>query len=59
MTIAFVLTAFLAGIAVERTRARYRIGQRQSARYDFLMRVGGPVDLEPCEFTQTWQERPR
>ncbi|WP_181180176.1 hypothetical protein [Mesorhizobium sp. B2-1-3A] len=57
MTIAFVILSFLAGVAVERTRARYRVGQAQTARAEFLMMVGNPVDLEPCEFTHTWQVR--
>ncbi len=57
MTWLAVIASFIAGMAVERSRSRYRIGQTQSARLDMLMALGGAVDLEPCEFTQTWQER--
>jgi hypothetical protein len=57
MTIAFVLASFLAGVAVERTRARYRVVKAQTARYEFRMQITRPLDLEPCEFTGFWQER--
>ena len=57
MTWLAVIASFALGVAVERSRARYAIGQRQSARYDMLMALGGAVDLEPCEFSHTWSEK--
>lgn len=56
-----ITTAFLLGIAAgsaapRRALSKYRIRERETARLDFLMALGGAVDLEPCEFTHTWQE---
>jgi hypothetical protein len=61
MTFAAILTAFIIGIAIgsapRRALSRYRVEKRETARFDMLMALGGAVDLEPCEFTETWQER--
>lgn len=53
-----IIISFAVGILVERARSRVRIGQRETARADMLIALGGAVDLDPCEFTHTWQERP-
>jgi hypothetical protein len=55
ITASFLL-GIAAGSAPRRALSKYRIRERETARLDFLMALGGAVDLEPCEFTHTWQE---
>lgn len=49
--LASVVIAFGAGW----TGARNRVDQRQAARRELAFELRSPLDLEPCEFSLSWE----